>query len=595
MRFNLDDGVIYIYIYICVYIYIKGCEELAYECDQAANLDVCRMLLDAGASPNHRNEDGMTALFLAALSRSSGSIEVMIRRGGDPDLFSKYGHSARSLILIPFLINENSRLTADENKSIKLVQDAIEAVSPLALAGEGANELTQAVTMAGTFQFIADFVNHNLGTGAHKDGSAGGFIEAYKQNVKMVQLFAQLAGISTGIECSYPKRSVPQWLNKCATCDVADAVKSCSACKVVRYCSSECQKKGWKRGHKKLCKWLVQTNAAEGVLACHKAAHGGDTAAPLHAEAAADEEARGAVADGGSGDGGGGGGSGDGGSINSSLLFDSNIYLALHTYFDNLMPATIKKIYTHEEAKQLTELQRAVLVCGTMVAGSAGWADYTTTNAVEKLLHNDVGQNKKPAFLVSEQVIPRRAGGTDQNLFNLATQRLKEMFSQSVPNAAALAALAEVGPLLEMGCGTGYWAMLLREDRGVDILAYDLDPPTANGHNIHHPHVWTEVVHGGVEVLADGAHADRALLLSWPTNDASDTWDVECLDAFAGSIVCYVGTFNVGPLATALDFKTTCSTDDFQTKLQGEFDLIKTVALPVWPLVDDNLTIWKRK
>ena len=165
-----------------------------------------------------------------------------------------------------------------------------------------------------------------------------------------------------------------------------------------------------------------------------------------------------------------------------------------------------------------------------------------------------------------------------------------------MPNERALAALAEVGaPLLEMGAGSGYWAMLLRE-RGVDILAYDLDPPSAEKtSNIYHSHLWTEVLHGSVELLKDGAHSDRALLLSWPTSDRTDGWDVECLAAFAGETVCYVGTFNAGPLVATSSLVTACSSDAFQAQLQAEFDLVKTVELPTWPLMTDTLTIWTRK
>lgn len=179
-----------------------------------------------------------------------------------------------------------------------------------------------------------------------------------------------------------------------------------------------------------------------------------------------------------------------------------------------------------------------------------------------------------------------------------------------MPNEAALTALAEVGaPLLEMGAGSGYWAMLLRE-RGVEVLAYDISPPhsvtgQASGvnMNIYHSHTWTEVLEGSIELLEGGAHADRALFLSWPvsvsdSNDGSAApWDVECLDAFAGNTVCYVGTFNVGSpsLVVNPDLNTTCSSDAFQLQLQATFDLVQTVELPTWPLMEDTLTIWKRK
>ena len=51
-----------------------------------------------------------------------------------------------------------------------------------------------------------------------------------------------------------------------------------------------------------------------------------------------------------------------------------------------------------------------------------------------------------------------------------------------VPNEAALALVAKYGPLVEVGAGTGYWAALLRA-RGVDVDAYDVQPPTDEMNN----------------------------------------------------------------------------------------------------------------
>ena len=37
-----------------------------------------------------------------------------------------------------------------------------------------------------------------------------------------------------------------------------EKIKKCKACKLVEYCSRECQVKDWKNGHKKDCKILRQ-------------------------------------------------------------------------------------------------------------------------------------------------------------------------------------------------------------------------------------------------------------------------------------------------------------------------------------------------
>ena len=42
--------------------------------------------------------------------------------------------------------------------------------------------------------------------------------------------------------------------NKCACCKRSDChLKVCSRCGLVSYCTKECQKTDWKRGHKAMC------------------------------------------------------------------------------------------------------------------------------------------------------------------------------------------------------------------------------------------------------------------------------------------------------------------------------------------------------
>lgn len=58
----------------------------------------------------------------------------------------------------------------------------------------------------------------------------------------------------------------------------------------------------------------------------------------------------------------------------------------------------------------------------------------------------------------------------------LAQTPVARCFSLSVPSEEALNALKKCGPICELGAGTGYWAALLRA-RGVDVVAYDIQPP----------------------------------------------------------------------------------------------------------------------
>ena len=62
--------------------------------------------------------------------------------------------------------------------------------------------------------------------------------------------------------------------------------------------------------------------------------------------------------------------------------------------------------------------------------------------------------------------------------------------------------LGALGPLVEVGCGKGYWARLLR-DAGVDTVAYDITGPDEADR-------WTEVLKGGPEVRLFSLYPHRA-------------------------------------------------------------------------------------
>lgn len=71
------------------------------------------------------------------------------------------------------------------------------------------------------------------------------------------------------------------------------------------------------------------------------------------------------------------------------------------------------------------------------------------------------------------------------------------LYAFAAPNEQALAALAGLAPVLEVGAGVGYWTHLLR-DRGVTVVATDELPTVQCGMdtvNQYHGRVppWTNV------------------------------------------------------------------------------------------------------
>ena len=88
-------------------------------------------------------------------------------------------------------------------------------------------------------------------------------------------------------------------------------------------------------------------------------------------------------------------------------------------------------------------------------------------------------------------------------------RELVKLYAWAVPMPRVLDRFASHSPIVEVGAGGGYWALLLR-GLGADVLALDEKP---------YENHWVERGWGGVEV---GGPDDlktiegRALLLCWP-------------------------------------------------------------------------------
>jgi hypothetical protein len=126
------------------------------------------------------------------------------------------------------------------------------------------------------------------------------------------------------------------------------------------------------------------------------------------------------------------------------------------------------------------------------------------------------------------------AGGADGEVSRL---ELAQRYAYVFPDPPLVRALCELGPLVEIGAGTGYWARKLR-DVGADVLAFDQAPPDGDMPNRYHPRTptWTEVAPGDHTVLTD--HSDRALFLCWPPLFSLLG---DCLDFYEGNTVACIG------------------------------------------------------
>lgn len=158
---------------------------------------------------------------------------------------------------------------------------------------------------------------------------------------------------------------------------------------------------------------------------------------------------------------------------------------------------------------------------------------------------------------------------------------LTSEYAEAVPDTAALAVLADLGPLLEIGAGGGYWARLLR-DRGADVLAVDL-PDGVRGSWDLRGSPWTDVVDGDHRSVI--AHPDRMPFVCWPPRPSGFATDVVQL-----ATQDTVALITVGPKRV-----TETSTDPLWEALErGGFQQARRVDIPTWHGRGDHLSVWRR-
>ena len=241
----------------------------------------------------------------------------------------------------------------------------------------------------------------------------------------------------------------------------------------------------------------------------------------------------------------------------------------VHTFIDSLTPETVRTAYTSRDlAAVQNKDERGRL---KLLAGAGGAEQQHYFDSVQ--MRGQAG----PVF-----VSPGWSA-----YFHLVQLPLQCLFSSHVPSEAALAAICEHGPVVEIGAGSGYWAALLRA-RGVDVLAFDVLVKEEGGGRRGLAgqtffHQWSEVVEGGAEALRGPAAAGRALLLTAPESErgaeAERPWAIEALEAFQGGVLLHAGVPGRG----------------LATWLPERFRLAASHPLPPWPAAPaPALSVWRR-
>lgn len=155
-----------------------------------------------------------------------------------------------------------------------------------------------------------------------------------------------------------------------------------------------------------------------------------------------------------------------------------------------------------------------------------------------------------------------------------------KMFGFSVPCAEAVAALRKLGPLVEIGAGTGYWSAILAAN-GHDVVATDPVPGRSHyGFNIgaHYP---------VVQLFGNAAvrhYPERDVLCSWPCSRV--TWAMDAARQIAAPRhFAYIGEGRGGQTGDNGLFDL----------LEAAFDRIATIPLPQFSGCKDRLTIYRRR
>jgi hypothetical protein len=182
----------------------------------------------------------------------------------------------------------------------------------------------------------------------------------------------------------------------------------------------------------------------------------------------------------------------------------------------------------------------------------------------------------------SWDVLPHEAWGDPETYVSYRWDLIKR-YAFAIPSDRAIAELARLSPLVEIGAGRGYWAYLLRQ-AGADVLAFDTYPPQYRDCGWWQPEdgePWTEILRGGPERTA--RYPERTLFLCWPPY--SSDMAARALRAYRGRTLAYVGEGAGG-----------CTGDRaFHRQLARQWRLVKAITLPHWSGIYDDLMIYRRR
>lgn len=148
----------------------------------------------------------------------------------------------------------------------------------------------------------------------------------------------------------------------------------------------------------------------------------------------------------------------------------------------------------------------------------------------------------------------------------------------AIPTMEALNALLQLGPIIEVGAGSGYWAYELRK-LGADIVASDLETDESTK---RWKTKWTEMEKiSAVEAVAK--YRDRSLFMCWPSYE--EDWSGLALAEYRGDRFALVAEDRLGCVGgrTLWD------------EIDANWEETRHIHIPQWDGIHDGLSIYRRK
>ncbi len=186
---------------------------------------------------------------------------------------------------------------------------------------------------------------------------------------------------------------------------------------------------------------------------------------------------------------------------------------------------------------------------------------------------------------VVDLVSAGRRAGPDVLLRDLAEKRgeLITRYAFSIPTPDIMREIVRHTPLIEIGAGSGYWAMCL-SGAGADIVACDSRPPGEHAPwdplsgNRWFEDEWFNIMEGDASMA--GRYPERTLFLCWPPiHDSMAADALSCYRAAGGKRLIYIGA------------RGSSGDEAFHRELSAMKPEL-SIGLWSWPGIDERLMIY---